>query len=117
MEASYIENLSSDDDNQGTEKRKAQPVKSPIRNGTSALNRHITSCEKHPEKLKGQTNIFLKKNDDVGAGPSGEVKSWKFCAKTSRKAIAEMVILDELPFTSVEKEGFKKLMVIDLSKG
>ncbi|KAD4180026.1 hypothetical protein E3N88_28617 [Mikania micrantha] len=28
----------------------------PIRNGTSALNRHITSCEKHPEKNDLGTN-------------------------------------------------------------
>ncbi|KAD3337442.1 hypothetical protein E3N88_32962 [Mikania micrantha] len=81
----------------------------PSRNGTSALKRHIISCEKHPEKLKDQTNIFIRKNDDVG-GTSGEVKTWKFCAKSSRKTIAEMITLDELPFTTLEHEGFKKFI-------
>ncbi|KAD7116847.1 hypothetical protein E3N88_04115 [Mikania micrantha] len=81
----------------------------PSRNGTSALKRHILSCEKHPDKLKNQANIFIKKNDDVG-GTSGEVKTWKFCAKATRKAVAEMIILDELPFTTVEHEGFRNLM-------
>ncbi|KAD5803004.1 hypothetical protein E3N88_14364 [Mikania micrantha] len=76
---------------------------------TMALKRHFYSCEKNPEKPKGQTNIFLQKNDDVD-GSSVEVKSWKFCDKATRKAIARMVILDELPFTTVEQEGFRNLM-------
>ncbi|KAD5317333.1 hypothetical protein E3N88_17279 [Mikania micrantha] len=63
----------------------------------------------HPEKLKGQTNIFLKKNDDMG-GLVGEVKTWKFCSKASGKDVAEMIILDKLPFTTVWHEGFRKLM-------
>ncbi|KAD6795163.1 hypothetical protein E3N88_06059 [Mikania micrantha] len=51
MDSTTIHDLSSDD-NQQPEKRKS---------------------EAHPEKLKDQTNIFIKKNDDVG-GTSADKK-------------------------------------------
>ncbi|KAD3068099.1 hypothetical protein E3N88_35979 [Mikania micrantha] len=75
-----------------------------VRNGTSTLRRHINICPKNPSKLKDQSNIFVKKNDDVDGGST--IKTWKFCAQKSRKAIAEMVILDEIPFASVDHEDW-----------
>uniref|UniRef100_A0A3Q7GW15 HAT C-terminal dimerisation domain-containing protein n=1 Tax=Solanum lycopersicum TaxID=4081 RepID=A0A3Q7GW15_SOLLC len=37
-------------------------------------------------------------------------KTWKFEQEVCRRALVEMIILDELPFSFVEKEGFKKFM-------
>ncbi|KAD3336564.1 hypothetical protein E3N88_32083 [Mikania micrantha] len=80
------------------------------KNGTSTLRRHLNICQENPKKLKDQTNLFVKKNDDVDIGSS--VKTWKFCAQRSRNAIAEMVILDELSFASLEHEEFRRLLEI-----
>ncbi|XP_076957286.1 zinc finger BED domain-containing protein RICESLEEPER 4-like [Bidens hawaiensis] len=81
----------------------------PVLNGTSALSRHSKRCEKHPDYQKNQSNIFLKKKDDVEGG-SVELKSWKYCAEACNKAITEMVILDELSFSFVERVGFRRLL-------
>ncbi|XP_060216705.1 zinc finger BED domain-containing protein RICESLEEPER 2-like [Lycium barbarum] len=40
----------------------------------------------------------------------GDGEIWTFDQEVSRKALVEMLILDELPFRFVEKEGFKKFM-------
>ncbi|KAK9074045.1 hypothetical protein SSX86_006641 [Deinandra increscens subsp. villosa] len=79
-------------------------------NGTSGLKRHAHACEHNPDfKMKDQAKIQVTKNDGDEGGPS-EVKTWKFSAENTRKAIAKKIILDELPFSSVEHEGFKNLM-------
>ncbi|KAK9073285.1 hypothetical protein SSX86_007609 [Deinandra increscens subsp. villosa] len=79
-------------------------------NGTSGLKRHAQACVNNPDfKMKDQAKIQLTKNDGDEGGPS-EIKTWKFSAENTRKAIAKKIILDELPFSSVEHEGFKNLM-------
>jgi len=58
--------------------------------------------------MKDHTNLFVKQSEDV----EGEaiVKTWKFSNEIGRIAIAEMIIIDELPFSTVEHEGFRRLI-------
>ncbi|KAL4626790.1 hypothetical protein ACB092_05G122400 [Castanea dentata] len=75
--------------------------------GTSNLLAHVTICPKNPNrKDKGQKTLtFEHKND----GDEGfKLVSTTFFVKASRKALVEMIIIDELPFRCVEGYGFKK---------
>lgn len=36
--------------------------------------------------------------------------NWEFEQEVARRALVEMIILNELPFNFVEKDGFKKFM-------
>ena len=75
--------------------------------GTSNLLAHVTICPKNPNKEdKGQKTLaFEPKND----GDEGfKLVSTTFSVEASRKALAEMIIIDELPFRCVEGYGFKK---------
>ena len=38
------------------------------------------------------------------------ISTWKFDQAQNRKALAKMIIVDELPFSFVDKEGFKNFM-------
>ncbi|KAK9065040.1 hypothetical protein SSX86_016423 [Deinandra increscens subsp. villosa] len=79
-------------------------------NGTSGLKRHARICPGNPDfKMKDQTTIHLEKKDDVEGGAC-EIKTLKFCVDYTRKPIAKMIIVDELPFFVVEHEGFRSLM-------
>ncbi|KAL6532650.1 hypothetical protein OROHE_014072 [Orobanche hederae] len=76
-------------------------------NGTSALMKHTAICKKRQAEKSGQKKLSFQPG--VGEG-SGTLTSWRFDPKASRLALCEMIILDELPFRFVEKEGFKKFV-------
>ncbi|GKV11856.1 hypothetical protein SLEP1_g23075 [Rubroshorea leprosula] len=75
-------------------------------NGTSGLKKHITRCKLNLENLKNQAQLKLTKFTTIDGGEAVHLGQWKFDGVASRKAIAVMIILDELPFSFVEKEGF-----------
>ena len=75
--------------------------------GTSNLLAHVTICPKNPNKEdKGQKTLAFepKNHGDEGF----QLVSTTFSVEASRKALAEMIIIDELPFRCVEGYGFKK---------
>ncbi|XP_042396475.1 zinc finger BED domain-containing protein RICESLEEPER 2-like [Zingiber officinale] len=81
----------------------------PYRNGTTSLRSHITSCKKHPdvvETIQAQLSLQSSREGEVS------LTSWKFDQDASRKALARMIIMDELPFKFVEREGFKTFMAM-----
>ena len=85
-------------------------------NGTSSMNTHMRTCLKFPRDIvdKGQNLInFLPSS--TGA-KEGVISTWKFDQAQSRKALAKMIIVDELPFSFVEKEGFKNFMRVTMSQ-
>ena len=41
---------------------------------------------------------------------NNNLETWKFEQEVCRRDLVKMIILDELPFSFVEKEGFKKFM-------
>jgi len=80
--------------------------------GTTSMLTHIVKCPKMPynidikqSKLAFQPMIGGNKGDVV-------VVPWKFDQEECRKALCRMVIIDELPFRFVEKEGFKQFMKV-----
>lgn len=75
------------------------------RNGTSGLKQHLTyRCKvyKPPTVAPGIQKLLNIQNNNL--------ETWKFEQEVCRRALVEMIILDELPFSFVEKEGFKKFM-------
>ncbi|XP_047320451.1 zinc finger BED domain-containing protein RICESLEEPER 2-like [Impatiens glandulifera] len=62
------------------------------RNGTTTLKQHLNSCPENP--LKGK----------------GTPPAWKFDQDGARKSLARMIIIDELPFSFVDGEGFRQFM-------
>ncbi|KAL2932538.1 Zinc finger BED domain-containing protein 4 [Bienertia sinuspersici] len=83
------------------------------RNGTNAMNRHIDRCKKSPFfKVKTQTILDFESRTKINTDGSVEIvnvsKLWRFNYDEIRKALAKMLILDELPFSFVEREGFRQ---------
>ncbi|KAL0002324.1 hypothetical protein SO802_016105 [Lithocarpus litseifolius] len=83
--------------------------------GTSNLLAHVTICPKNPNREdKGQKTLaFEPKND----GDEGfKLVSTTFSVEASRKALVEMIIIDELPFRCVKGYRFKKYVTTLQSK-
>ncbi|OMO98567.1 putative Zinc finger, BED-type [Corchorus olitorius] len=82
------------------------------RNGTTSMKNHLESCAKNPlviaakERDSRQSKLALSKNKDG----EGSIGTWVFSQETTRKSLARMIILDELPFKFVEGRGFRQLM-------
>ncbi|CAN0917103.1 Zinc finger BED domain-containing protein RICESLEEPER 2 [Linum grandiflorum] len=78
------------------------------KNGTSTLKNHHAVCKRKFDENNGQTLLKVQPAGDRGA----KLTVWKFDQHEARLALAEMIILDEHPFKFVEKEGFKKFMLV-----
>ena len=79
------------------------------KNGTSAIGKHLKSCKKSPlyeVKDKRQSTIRFEKAEDGTA----KVKLWKFNQDRAKLMCVRYIIRDELPFSHVEKQGFKDFM-------
>ncbi|XP_023896650.1 zinc finger BED domain-containing protein RICESLEEPER 2-like [Quercus suber] len=76
--------------------------------GTTNLLNHTPNCVKNPNRasLKGQKTLALepKMNGEEGF----QLVPTAFIIEASRKALAEMIIIDELPFRFVEGYGFQR---------
>ncbi|XP_055814512.1 uncharacterized protein LOC129884197 [Solanum dulcamara] len=80
-----------------------------IKNGTSGLNKHLKTFPKNPNKVNTFNSKYKQSN--LNFPLEGEMRDgaiWTFDQEVSRRDLVEMLILDELPFRFVEKEGFKK---------
>lgn len=73
--------------------------------GTTNLNNHLNVCTQMPRAQSSQNKLASTTDDETG---KINLVSWKFDQQACRKAIAEMIITDELPFKFVENEGFRK---------
>ncbi|KAM3395355.1 hypothetical protein P3S68_004360 [Capsicum galapagoense] len=56
-----------------------------------------------PTPSSGQTLLNFQAKESSG-------EYWKFEQEVVRRALVEMIIVDELPFSFVENESFKKFM-------
>nr|XP_043609582.1 zinc finger BED domain-containing protein RICESLEEPER 2-like [Erigeron canadensis] len=68
--------------------------------GTSTLRGHLRVCEQYPgNKSTGQTSLTIQ----IGDGDDDRrMIGWKFDQQSIRKALAYMIVVDELPFKFVE---------------
>ncbi|XP_070004148.1 uncharacterized protein [Nicotiana sylvestris] len=74
------------------------------------MNSHVDKCPKNPYNVeKGQK---LLQYQALPGGNKGDLIPWKFDQEECRMALCGMVIVDELPFSFVEKEGFRNFMKV-----
>ncbi|GMI86360.1 DAYSLEEPER [Hibiscus trionum] len=85
------------------------------RGSTTSLNNHLKTCLQKP---KGNTSD-LKQSElafsKVGSSSESETtifSTWKFDGDAIRKALINMIVVDELPFRIVEGDGFKSFLSI-----
>lgn len=77
------------------------------------MKNHIQSqCLKYPhrENQKNQSTLAFKPKEEGES--SSKLVSWVFNFDECKKALAEMIILDELSFRFVEGFGFRKFMSV-----
>ncbi|CAL5331346.1 unnamed protein product [Camellia sinensis] len=81
--------------------------------GTSNLLSHLTSCRKYPHRdvdNNGQQTLSFQSKKDGDEGIN--LVTMSFSVEAARRALAEMIVLDELPFRFVEGEGFKRFCAV-----
>ncbi|KAF2310786.1 hypothetical protein GH714_017197 [Hevea brasiliensis] len=84
----------------------------PKKNGTIALKNHMNVCKKHPHAIETkQTQLALQPNSfDEVLGDVSTLSTWKYDEDAIREALVQMIIIDELSFTFVDGEGFRRFM-------
>ena len=68
------------------------------------------TCKKHPHALETHQMQLNLQPTSTGVGRQGEsmgLVNWRFDQVLARKALARMVIVDEMPFKFVERDGFR----------
>ena len=71
---------------------------------------HINKCTKMPYNIDIKQSRLTFQPMIGGNNGVVVVVPWKFDQEECRKALCRMVIIDELPFRFVEKEGLKQFM-------
>ncbi|KAL4282107.1 hypothetical protein GQ457_03G007700 [Hibiscus cannabinus] len=89
-----------------------QKISCASSNGTNAMKRHTSRCKKAPFNVDTKQTILdfeskTKCNADGTIETFSVPKLWHFDQDEIRKALARMVVVDELPFSFVEREGFR----------
>ncbi|CAH9122092.1 unnamed protein product [Cuscuta epithymum] len=84
------------------------------RNGTSTLQKHLEQhCPMYPGCVKnvgvGQKHLVVDNN-----GEDIVVTHWT--QENCTKAAVEMIVIDEMPFSAIEKEGFRRFCKIAIPK-
>ncbi|XP_028122701.1 zinc finger BED domain-containing protein RICESLEEPER 2-like [Camellia sinensis] len=75
--------------------------------GTSTVWRHLKQCSYY-DGNKDPTQQHLSFSSTVDS--QSQIVNWKFDQEHCRRELACMIIIDELPFSFVEKEGFKRFV-------
>ncbi|XP_031106294.1 zinc finger BED domain-containing protein RICESLEEPER 2-like [Ipomoea triloba] len=85
------------------------------KHGTSSLRAHILSCMKNPHSKDTRQSLLTFQavvNSDSDEPTVGELGTWVFSQDSIRRALIEMIIIDELPFIFVEGQGFKMFIAV-----
>ncbi|KAF6158631.1 hypothetical protein GIB67_040145 [Kingdonia uniflora] len=77
-------------------------ILTPSTQGTNSLWHYLKGC-KNFHSFEGDKNQPLISFSGAGGQPS----AWRFDQEKCRKSLAKMIIIDELLFSHVEKEGFR----------
>jgi hypothetical protein len=90
-------------------------------NGTSNMLYHVKACQKY-KSLKAKQDSFQSKftfesgQSQSDGGSCKNLMIAKYSEKLIRETLCEMIIVDGMSFSTVERMGLKKLFrVIDLS--
>lgn len=86
-------------------------------NGTTPLKNHINSCKEFPANMdKKQKILDLESRTRVSDDGSVETvtvpRLWEFNPEAIREALVRMLMIDELPFSFVEREGFRAFLKV-----
>ncbi|XP_019196619.1 PREDICTED: zinc finger BED domain-containing protein RICESLEEPER 3-like [Ipomoea nil] len=88
------------------------------KHGTSSLRLHVVNCLKNPHSKETRQSLltFQPAPSSAGTqsseGTEGVLGTLVFDQDLIRRALAEMIILDELPFRIVEGQGFRKFVLV-----
>ncbi|XP_077228331.1 zinc finger BED domain-containing protein RICESLEEPER 1-like [Tasmannia lanceolata] len=74
--------------------------------GTSTLWKHIKNCSKYPN-FQDRRQTLLSSYQSLSQEGDSSLVAWKFDQELCREALNRMIIIDELPFKFVEREGFR----------
>ncbi|GKA89619.1 zinc finger BED domain-containing protein RICESLEEPER 2-like protein [Tanacetum coccineum] len=78
------------------------------KHGISNLKNHLERCKPYLEKQsKSQTHITFE------GGDVNKMMAWKFDQNKSKRALAHMIVVDELPFSFVRNSGFRHFQRIN----
>ncbi|KAK3224957.1 hypothetical protein Dsin_004819 [Dipteronia sinensis] len=88
-------------------------------NGTTNMNKHLEKCKNYHAKLaiadpKQKCITSYTTSSKEGCGSS--IGLGIFNKEDTRKALVEMLIVDELPFRFVEKRGFRKFCRVGMPR-
>lgn len=77
------------------------------------MKNHATNCKQNPNNIdKSQKLLDLESrahhSDDGSIETVTIPRLWEFNQDVIRKALPNMLVIDELPFSFVEREGFRK---------
>ncbi|XP_028095183.1 zinc finger BED domain-containing protein RICESLEEPER 2-like [Camellia sinensis] len=76
--------------------------------GTSNLLSHLKNCTKYPYRdTHGQQSLGFKPREVGGEGVV-DVVATSFSVEVARRYLAEMIVIDELPFRFADGVGFKR---------
>ncbi|XP_021728705.1 zinc finger BED domain-containing protein DAYSLEEPER-like [Chenopodium quinoa] len=82
--------------------------------GTSGMKNHIKRCKEYPPNIDQNQQLLSLSQQTLDGNlvdkKKGRLELWKFNQEDSRRALAKMVIMDEMSFRMVEHEGFRNFM-------
>ncbi|XP_031099749.1 zinc finger BED domain-containing protein DAYSLEEPER-like [Ipomoea triloba] len=88
------------------------------KHGTSSMRNHILNCLKNPHSKDTRESLLTfqpapsSAGTESSQGTEGVSGTWVFDQDLIRRALAEMIIVDELPFRIVEGQGFRKFVLV-----
>ncbi|XP_019153680.1 PREDICTED: zinc finger BED domain-containing protein RICESLEEPER 2-like [Ipomoea nil] len=85
------------------------------KHGTTSLRNHMVSCMKNPHSKDTRQSLLTFQavaTSDASEPTVGELGTWVFNQETIRRALVEMIIIDELPFIFVEGQGFRRFIAV-----
>uniref|UniRef100_A0A803N8S2 BED-type domain-containing protein n=2 Tax=Chenopodium quinoa TaxID=63459 RepID=A0A803N8S2_CHEQI len=90
-------------------------------NGTNGMKRHTERCKKAPfYRDKTQTILDFESRTQINTDGTVQTvsvpKLWRYNYDEIRKALAKMLIVDELPFAFVERECFRQFCKVACSE-
>ena len=82
------------------------------KNGTSGMLQHMKVCKKWPFSRDNKQKILSFQAKREGESGSNVLVVANYSEERIRLALARMIVIDELPFKSVEHQGFQEFMEI-----